>query len=72
MLMLSVVCEPKKMAHVLHHWFPHEMMSEKPMQKFHTNYVMTSQPRLICAMLLIVHAAKEICLHQSEAQTRSG
>ena len=35
MLMLSVVCEPKKMAHVLHHWFPHEMMSEKPMQKFH-------------------------------------
>ena len=68
MLMLSVVCEPKKMAHILHHWFPHE----KPMQKFHTNYVMTSLPRLICVMLLIGHAAKEICLNQSEAQTRSG
>ena len=72
MLMLSVVCEPKKMAHILHHWFPHEMMSEKPMQKFHTNYVMTSLPRLICVMLLIGHTAKEICLNQSEAQTRSG
>jgi len=69
--MLSVVREPKKTAHILHHWFPQEMMSEKPMQKFHTNY-MTSLPRSIWVVLLIGHAAKEICLNQSEALTRSG
>lgn len=73
MFMLSVVCEPKKTAHILHHWFPRKMMSEKPMQKFHTsNYVMTSLPRSIWVVLLIGHAAKEICLNQSKALTRSG
>ena len=55
MFMLSVVCEFKKTAHILHHWFLHEMMSEKPVQKFHTND-MTSLPRSIWVMLLIGHA----------------
>ena len=69
--MLSIACEPKKTAHILHHWFPHEMMPEKAMQKFDT-YYRTSLPRSIWIVLLIGHAAKEICLNQSEVLTRSG
>ena len=57
MFMLSVVCEPKKTALFLHLWFPREMMSEKPMQKFHANYIMTSLPRSIWVVILIGHAA---------------